>query len=83
MVGPNRNILPRPELVEVAGTAIMGAFNATEKLGTLLGVRRDEGLLHTEIVYTVVTALTTPTEKYYQMKKFLIQKMRKLLCRRF
>ena len=54
--GPSGKTLPLPELVEVVGPSILGAFNATGKVGTLLGGRPDAGLLLAEIVYTVGTA---------------------------
>ena len=41
-VGPSEEALPCPELVEFSDPAILGTFNATEKVGTLLGGRPDE-----------------------------------------
>ena len=43
--------------------AIMGAFNSTKKVGTLLGGRPIRNITCTETVDTVPTDLTTPTEK--------------------
>ena len=61
--GPNGKTLPLQELVELTGPEIMGAFNATEKVGTLLGGRPNRNITCPEIVDTVPTDLTTPTEQ--------------------
>ena len=61
--GPSGKTFPMPELVELAGPEIMGAFNANEKVGTLQGGSTNENITCPEIVDTVRTALTTPTEK--------------------
>ena len=49
--------------MELAGPAILGALNATEKVGTLQGGRPNENITCPEIVDTVQTDLTTPTEQ--------------------
>ena len=61
--GPSRKTLPLSESVELAGPAIMGVFNATEKVGNLQGGRPNENITCPEIVDTVQTALTTPTKQ--------------------
>ena len=61
--GPSGKTLPLPELVELAGPAILGAFNATKKVGTLLGGRPNRNITCPEIVDTVPTDLTTPTQQ--------------------
>ena len=61
--GPSGKTLPLSELAELAGPAIMGAFNATKKVGTLLGGRPNINITCPEIVDTVPTDLTTPTEQ--------------------
>ena len=45
------NTLICTEVVEFAGPEILGAFNATEKLGNLLGGRPDKNLHLTENIF--------------------------------
>ena len=66
--GPSGKTLPLPELVELAGPAILGALNATNKVGTLLGGRPIRNITCPEIVDTVTTDLTTPTEERQERK---------------
>ena len=49
--------------MELAGPAILGALNATEKVGTLQGCRPNENITCPEIVDTVRTDITNPTEQ--------------------
>ena len=49
--------------MELAGPAILGAFNPTQKVGTLLGGRSIRNITYPEIVDTVPTDLTTPTQQ--------------------
>ena len=51
--------------MEFAGSPILAAFNATKKVGTILGGRPNENITCPEIVDTVRTALTTPTEQIF------------------
>ena len=61
--GPTGKTLPLPEVVELAGPYILGAFNSIEKLGAILGGRPYKNGTCPEIVDTVQKTITTPTEK--------------------
>ena len=62
MVGSSGKTLPWPDMAEVVGPEIMGAFSANKKVGTLIGGRPDKDITCPEIVDNVGTALTSPTE---------------------
>ena len=63
MRGLRGKTLPRPEIPEVLGPAMMGMCNATKKVGTLPGGRPNEGITHTQVADTAGASLTKLTDR--------------------
>ena len=61
--GPSGKTLSLQELVELLGPAILGAFNAPEKVGNLLGGRPNQGITHTQVADIAGAAHTKLTEQ--------------------